>query len=412
MTGPYATNRLPVAGSPSLVAVLTPRGRGAVASLSVTGPQALSNVQHLFTPVAGRPLTDYPVNRPVLGSWHRAGHGESTDELLVVCRTGDESLEVHSHGGFATQQFILDTLTEFGCQIVRSDEWVPRRDLDRMTREAYQALPNARTLPAASILLDQYRGALASDLRRAQAALVAQQPNAARDILEQLLARSRLGLHLTDPFRIAVIGRANVGKSSLVNAILGYQRSLVHQEAGTTRDVLTACTALQGWPVQLADTAGYRATDDQLEGAGIERATHTAASADLVLLVADVTLAWNDAQRISGHQPASAPLIVHNKSDLVVSRPTDRPAGWMVSALTGQGLSELIQEMGRRLVPEIPPPGSAVPFRDEHVRVLARTLSALRDGDRAHALRSLETLLIPPATHSVSARADRVPEES
>jgi tRNA modification GTPase len=387
--------------------MLTPRGRGAIASLSVAGPHALADVQRLFSPLSGPPLTERPLNRPVLGHWHPADRCDTNDELLVVCRTSTETLEVHSHGGVATQQFILDTLTGIGCEVVTSDHWLPHRALDRVTRDAYQALPHARTLNAAGILLEQYRGALSHDLRRAKVAVRDGQPHAAIAILERLLANARVGLHLTSPFQIAVVGRANVGKSSLVNAILGYQRSLVHQEAGTTRDVLTACTAVQGWPVRLADTAGYRITDDPLEGEGIARAARTAASADLVLLVADLSRAWTDEDGLCGEQNAAAPLIVHNKCDLLLTDPMDRPTGWPVSALTGQGLPELIQEIGRRLVPEVPLPGAAVPFRGEHCRAIASAIRALREADREQALQALEALLGPDGSET-----EWVPQES
>ena len=324
---------------------------------------------------------------------------------------------MQSHGCVATQQFILDTLTGIGCEVVPSDLWTPHLALDRVTRDAFQALPHARTLNAAGILLDQYRGALSRDLQRAKVAVGDGQPDAAVAILERLLANARIGLHLTNPFQVAVVGRANVGKSSLVNAILGYQRSLVHQEAGTTRDVLTACTAVQGWPVRLADTAGYRITDDPLEGEGIARAARTAASADLVLLVADLTRAWTDEDGLCDDHNAATPLIVHNKCDLLVTDPlvtdptvtdpTGRPAGWSISALTGQGLPELIHEIGRRLVPEVPPPGAAVPFRGEHCRVIASALRAVKESDRGQALHALEALLGP-----VGSESESVPQES
>jgi tRNA modification GTPase len=267
--------------------------------------------------------------------------------------------------------------------------------MDRASFDAFRALPWARTLPAAGILLDQFEGALARAVRQSMAAVLDGQPAWAIHCLEKLLAYSQLGLHLTRPFQIAVVGRANVGKSSLVNAILGYQRSLVHHEAGTTRDVLTALTAVNGWPVQLADTAGYRSTDDGLEGEGIARAAKAACSADLVLLVTDASTAWTDEDRRCESRSATNRLLAHNKCDLVERVPADRPAGWAVSARTGDGLGALMQEIGRRLVPEVPPPGTAVPFREEHCRSIASALRGLQGLAPNRAVAELETLIAP-----------------
>jgi tRNA modification GTPase len=379
----------------TLVAVLTPRGRGAIASLSVSGPSATTDVQRLFSPLTGQPLANRPLNRPVLGHWHAADRREPAGESLIVCRTSQDSLEVHSHGGHAILEFILATLTAIGCRVVASDQWTPRPVMDRMTFDAFRALPRARTLPTAGILLDQLQGALSRAVRQTIADVTDGPPARAVEILRSLLAYSQLGLHLTRPFRIAVVGAVNAGKSSLVNAILGYQRSLVHHEAGTTRDVLTAYTAVSGWPVQLADTAGYRHTDDGLEGEGIARGAMAADSADLVLLVTDAAEAWTDERYRFENQSATVPLIVHSKCDLIARAPADRPAGWLVSARTGSGLGNLMQAISRRLVPEVPPPGAAVPFEDEHCRVIRSALGAIQGSAPERAVTELETLLDP-----------------
>ncbi len=195
-----------------------------------------------------------------------------------------------------------------------------------------------------------------------------------------MLAWSNFGRRLINPWQIVLVGKTNAGKSSLLNALLGYQRSLVDHAAGTTRDVLTAVTAVAGWPVELADTAGSRAAASALESEGISRAALCVASADLVLVVSDVSTAWSEEDdqwvRIAPH----APIIVHNKCDLVASVPPDRPTGVATSALTAVGLSELLEVVAKRLVPNSPPPGTAVPFLEHHRQGLALALQALETG--------------------------------
>ena len=141
--------------------------------------------------------------------------------------------------------------------------------------------------------------------------------------------------------------------------------------AGTTRDVVTVRTALDGWPVELSDTAGLWAGSDSLERAGVELARERLARADLVLLVFDGSLGWSEADAALLASWPDA-LVVHNKSDLASSSGGGRPAGLGVSALMRQGLAPLVEQIVERLVPEQPPAGAAVPFTEDQVAELRR----------------------------------------
>lgn len=145
-----------------------------------------------------------------------------------------------------------------------------------------EPLTQAPTLRTAGILLDQYRGAFARDV-----ATVISTNDLVR--LHRLHALGPVGRHLVEPWRVVIAGPPNVGKSSLVNALAGYQRSVVAPVAGTTRDVVTTVIALDGWPVELADTAGLREASESLEVAGVDRAKDRLASADLIVWVMDAT---------------------------------------------------------------------------------------------------------------------------
>jgi tRNA modification GTPase len=227
-------------------------------------------------------------------------------------------------------------------------------------------LAEARTERAAAILLDQCRGAL----RREYDAIVASGSPPAR--IEELLARRKLGEHLTRPYQVVLAGAPNVGKSSLINALLGYDRAIVFDQPGTTRDVVSAITALDGWLVELSDTAGLRATLDPLEAAGVERTTQQLARADLILWVQDGSQPFAAAPPpISADIPT---LIVWNKCDLLSADTIAQVPGLAVSALTGQGLANLQAEIVRALVPHPPAPGAAVPIDQEQVQLLSQLL--------------------------------------
>jgi tRNA modification GTPase len=163
---------------------------------------------------------------------------------------------------------------------------------------------------------------------------------------------------------VVIAGPPNVGKSSLVNALAGYQRSVVSEVAGTTRDAVSVRTAFDGWPVELIDTAGLRDTSG-LEAEGIEQAQRELDNADLVLWVMDGTspkMIW-----ASEDIPPNKLLAVVNKSDAMIGWGSDPNAGdaWgilLVSALTGVGLGGLVAEITQKLIPYPPAPGAAVPF--------------------------------------------------
>lgn len=402
-TGGIVTKRVAIAEQVPLLprtchaAVLTPRGRGAVTTVVVDGPSATAMVGQLFQPAAGRRLDQFPCDRIVFGYWRApraAGEVPACGgEELVVCRRSAERIEIHCHGGSAAVDQVLDTLAAAGCQTLSAADWMLGRGPDRLIAEARLALARARTLRVAAVLLDQYRGALSRSVVQAIQYINAGRPSAAQHTLHTLLAWSHFGQRLIHPWQVVLVGKTNAGKSSLLNALLGYQRSLVDHAAGTTRDVLMARTAVAGWPVELADTAGSRAAASDLESEGVSRAARHLATADLVLVVSDVSTAWSDEDEQWVRIARQAPIIVHNKCDLVTSIPSARPTGVVTSAMTAAGLPELLDVVAQRLVPSVPPPGTAVPFRAHHEQELTLALQALDAGIPDRARRFLHELI-------------------
>ncbi|MFN7803144.1 MAG: GTPase [Planctomycetaceae bacterium] len=363
---------------------LTPAGRGAVATLRLTGPLVDLDAppRPFFRAASGLPLGELPLNRIAFGTV-----GEAPAEETVVCRIRSDVLELHCHGGDAAVGRIVADLAPRGF-VLRDAVWPGET---RFERECAEALSRAQTQLAANLLLAQQAGLL----RRAVEQVAAARPDRslAAERLAALWRWRRAGLRLTQPFRVALVGRPNVGKSSLINALVGYERSIVFDAPGTTRDVVTAETALAGWAVQLADTAGFRTGAGELETMAMERARAWLAEADLVLLVLDRSQPLTDEDR-DLYEAYPEALCLVNKVDLPSAWPGEnefclgdgarshpRLASLAVSAVTGCGMEELQRQIMGRLLPEPVTGPVALPFTPRQVAHLEQFRLALDEGD-------------------------------
>jgi tRNA modification GTPase len=379
-----------------VVVRLTPSGRGAIATLLVEGSGALAVVQASFRSARGRPLDSFAPDRLAFGHF-----GPEPGEEVVVRVQSEQSVELHCHGGQAAVAMVEQALVEQGCRPIPWREWAPQGSEDPLAAAALLALAETRTERTAAILLDQYQGALSRAIAGIRELLKRQEPASAREKIEILLGRAPLGLHLVEPWRVVVAGPANVGKSSLVNAMLGYCRAIVDPVAGTTRDVVTATTAVEGWPVDLCDTAGLRPSGHPVEQAGIELTQQSLATADLVFLVFDLTQPWSASDEELFERYPDA-VVVHNKSDLMPDLndsplpfagegPGVRAPGILTSALCKTGIEDVLCAIFVRLVPNPPEPGVAVPFTQDQVNALRRASQALSVGDTASARHVLDS---------------------
>ena len=339
--------------SDNRVSLLTPPGAGAIATVEVAGPDAWRRVRELFS----KPLPEHPEPG-------RFWHGRFAGDEVVLAFKRDDVVEIHCHGG----RRVVNEVTA-ACGFAVKEVAKPQAAF-------------ATTLKTASILLDQHHGAFD---RAVMSLLDSFDPVK----LSELASFAPLGLHLTTPWRVAIAGAPNVGKSSLVNAFAGYQRSVVSPTPGTTRDVVTVQLAFDGWPVELADTAGLREAAG-LEADGIARAEAFLEKADLVLWVQDAS------ESVAHASGSSKSLIVFNKCDLSPA-PPPAPDAIRVSAKTGEGLPVLIAAIVRRLVPAEPAPGAAVPHTPELADLIERANTA---ASQENAIALLRECLRPgePAT--------------
>jgi tRNA modification GTPase len=317
----------------TVIACLTPMGSGALATLAVRGPQAWAMAQSLFR----QRLPD----KPAPGKFYLGKLGEQAtacDEVVLAVRP--DWLELHCHGGVEIVRFIEELFVARGA---RSGSWqeLTLADVSPLRRLAHELLVQAPTVKTAAILLDQAQGALDNALAEIGACLENHDHAAASRRLSRLVGTQHLGRHLVQPFRVVIAGAPNVGKSSLVNALAGFTRSVVSPVAGTTRDVVTTRIALGGWPVELIDTAGIHDSADPLEREGMTRAGAVLEQADLRLWLLDA----------SARAVLPPPGIFF---DHTVVNKIDMPAVWdvevqlptntvCVSAKTGQGMAELGQ---------------------------------------------------------------------
>jgi tRNA modification GTPase len=393
-------------------AVLTPIGRGAIATVAVRGGHAANLVSRRFTSASGKALAEFPAGRVVFGRFRTAA---DCAEELVVGLAAPERVEIHCHGGPAAVAAICEALTAEGGIQVEPAEWLQHEITNPLAAEALLALSQARTERTAAVLLDQYRGALVPELERIEQWIITGDQRAAAQAIAALVGRAAVGLHLTKPWRIAIAGRPNAGKSSLMNALVGYERAIVFAEPGTTRDVVTASTAIDGWPIDLYDTAGLRQSREAIEAEGVARAEQQIAAADLVLLVSDLTGPWDGelagrvnelliSQQSATQSPTQSPrlLIVHNKRDLASQPADDRPPGLLISARTGEGIDSLCQAIVHTLVPIPPPPGALVPFQPRHVSGLTTAAGHLDVGNVDLARQALQGVILSVARSAIS----------
>ena len=338
-------------------------------------------------------MAELPLGRIAFGRW--ASDDQHVGEELVICRTAEHEIEVHCHGGQAAIEAIRRSLLQAGCIATTWQDLASTQQRESIETEARIALAEAPTERTAAILLDQMHGALREALESVSIDVAAGRIDAARETLMELGARTESGLHLTTPFSVVLAGPPNVGKSSLINAILGYSRSIVFDQPGTTRDVLTALTALEGWPVEFSDTAGLRVSSDDIEQQGVAAARQRMQESDLVVLVGDASqpMMSEESQMIAECPHA---MLVENKCDLKRSDERTTRSTFSVSAVTGTGVRELMREIVQRLVPVELAPGSAVPFTARQCRGIAEAIAAL-DGDPAAARTAIDRLLATAA---------------
>lgn len=382
--------------TPTLAARLTAEIPAAIATIAVHGPQAVNMVEKFLIRKSG----DWPIGTIRYAEWRLSTPSTQVAEQVVVCRTKENTVEVHCHGGMAVCRAILNCLDDAGCEIVSQHQWHEETPLQhnwgpQTSEQAAHDLLQATTDRSAGVLLDQMSGALDRAFAEIQRQRAAGDRPAALQGLHELLGWAEFGLHLANPWRIVLAGPPNVGKSSLMNSLVGRQQAIVHHEPGTTRDWIECRGAIAGWPVAFTDTAGVRTSDDAIEQQGVERSWQRLREADLVVIVVDAVQGWTDMHTQLLQASPEQTLVVWNKVDLVVgaeeglqafspgqthrTRFAGRQNPIATSNCSNPGVVELLDVLAKTLVPREPKPGTAVPFRQQHVRYIEQCLHELNE---------------------------------
>jgi tRNA modification GTPase len=366
----------------TIVAIATPPGRGGIGVVRLSGPEATA----IAKPMVRLAHADgFQPNRAYFGELIDPTTNDRIDEVVVIyfakphSYTTDDVVEISCHGSPVVLKYVLEMAVARGARLAEPGEFTMRAFLngriDLTQAEAVRDLIDAQTLYQAQVAARQLRGALSKRLQPSKQELIdliaimeAGIDFAEDDVsvipddqildriaaihapLEQLLASFTYGKVVHEGLTLAIVGRPNVGKSSLFNRLVEHERAIVTATPGTTRDLVSETVSIGGIPVRLVDTAGIRDALDEAESIGVRKSMEALADADIVLVVLDAShpagdeaARGRDTELVS--QVARRPaIVVENKIDAITTAPLLPDGGLpivMTSALTGQGIEQL-----------------------------------------------------------------------
>ena len=354
----------------SIVAISTPQGIGGISIIRLSGEDSLSIAMRAFETTS----TDVQPRRFYLGN---IGVEEKIDQCLMVyfkapfSYTGEDVVEFHCHGNMLIARRVVELLVELGATVADRGEFTRRAFLNgKMNLASCEGVADMINADSDASLRAGYRlmkGELSTTVSEMQEILTemlsaidgaldypeelyddvyADTPaklEKVSDTLSRLISTYREGRMLREGVSVAIVGEPNTGKSSLLNRILKYDRAIVTDIAGTTRDTLTESVLYHDVKLNFTDTAGLRQSTDVVEERGIERSREAAQGADLVLILLDGSVDMTDEQReLVSTYSDRLHLVVVNKVDL--SRPDIEGARY-ISAKTGEGVDELLDEI-------------------------------------------------------------------
>lgn len=375
----------------TIAAISTVLGEGAIGIVRMSGEEAIAIANRVYK---GKDLTQVPSHTIHYGHIIHPKTKEVIDEVMVTVMkspksfTTEDIIEINTHGGIIAVQSVLEALLQSGARLAEPGEFTQRAFLngriDLSQAEAIMDLIQAKSKKAMNASMNQLQGGLSKPIRELRQEMLQtlatvevtidypeyddveelsmqelkQTAQSVKEKIQKILDKAQRGKIFRQGINTAIIGRPNVGKSSLLNYLVGEEKAIVTEIAGTTRDTVEEFVSVKGIPLHLVDTAGIRHTDDVVEAIGIERSKKAMDQADLIILLMNQAEPFSseDVQLLEMTQGRNR-IVILNKQDLPTELTAEELAHWVdekdiisASVMTQEGLNDLENQIEERFL--------------------------------------------------------------
>lgn len=409
----------------TIAAIATAPGEGGIGIIRISGPKSLEVAEEIFFSMSGKKISEYPARTLIFGNIKDGD--KKIDEVLVAYMKGPNSytaedvIEINCHGGFISVKRILELVLSKDVRLAEAGEFTKRAFLngriDLSQAEAVIDVINAKTDKAHEVAENQLDGSLSNRIREfrekvtellAQVEVAIDYPEEdiefiayttleekTRELnkdIKKLYETSESGKIFREGLKTVIVGKPNVGKSSLLNSILGENRAIVTDIPGTTRDVIEEFVNIKGIPLKIVDTAGIRETDDVVEKIGVEKSMASFDTADLIIMVVDSSSELSEEDReILEKVQGKETILLLNKTDLPqvideeeVKKYVNEENIIKISALHNEGIEDVHDRIEAMVYKgDIKSSSNVIITNSRHKDALYRAMKSAEDAMRA-----------------------------
>lgn len=409
----------------TIAAIATAPGEGGIGIIRISGPKSLEVAEEIFFSMSGKKISEYPARTLIFGNIKDGD--KKIDEVLVAYMKGPNSytaedvIEINCHGGFISVKRILELVLSKDVRLAEAGEFTKRAFLngriDLSQAEAVIDVINAKTDKAHEVAENQLDGSLSNRIREfrekvtellAQVEVAIDYPEEdiefiayttleekTRELnkdIKKLYETSESGKIFREGLKTVIVGKPNVGKSSLLNSILGENRAIVTDIPGTTRDVIEEFVNIKGIPLKIVDTAGIRETDDVVEKIGVEKSMASFDTADLIIMVVDSSSELSEEDReILEKVQGKETILLLNKTDLPqvideeeVKKYVNEENIIKISALHNEGIEDVHDKIEAMVYKgDIKSSSNVIITNSRHKDALYRAMKSAEDAMRA-----------------------------
>lgn len=409
----------------TIAAIATAPGEGGIGIIRISGPKSLEVAEEIFFSMSGKKISEYPARTLIFGNIKDGD--KKIDEVLVAYMKGPNSytaedvIEINCHGGFISVKRILELVLSKDVRLAEAGEFTKRAFLngriDLSQAEAVIDVINAKTDKAHEVAENQLDGSLSNRIREfrekvtellAQVEVAIDYPEEdiefiayttleekTRELnkdIKKLYETSESGKIFREGLKTVIVGKPNVGKSSLLNSILGENRAIVTDIPGTTRDVIEEFVNIKGIPLKIVDTAGIRETDDVVEKIGVEKSMASFDTADLIIMVVDSSSELSEEDReILEKVQGKETILLLNKTDLPqvideeeVKKYVNEENIIKISALHNEGIEDVHDRIEAMVYKgDIKNSSNVIITNSRHKDALYRAMKSAEDAMRA-----------------------------